>query len=47
MVGSIDPELGERMFIYYDEHTVRCPIFEKNCEKDGFEFRPLYLRTTL
>ena len=43
-VGSIDPDQGERMMLYYDDRTVRCPIFERNCEQDGFEFRHIMQR---
>lgn len=46
-VGSIDPEQGERMMLYYDDKTVRCPIFERNCEQDGFEFRHIAQRGKL
>ena len=27
---------GERYNIYYDDHTERTPIFERNLQKDGF-----------
>lgn len=47
VVGSIDPELGERMMLYYDDRTVRWPIFERNCVNDGFEFRHISTRGKL
>lgn len=44
-VGSRNPELGERSFIYYDDKTERRPMFESNAtRRGGFEFRPIALR---
>ena len=47
VLGSSDPDLGERYFIYYDDNTNRSEIFEKNCIKAGFEVRNISLRNKL
>ena len=31
---------GSRFVIYYDQDTERAPIFERNCMRDGFTFKP-------
>ncbi len=44
ILGSIDPDLGERMMLFYTDKTRRAPIFEHNCIKAGFEIRSLASR---
>lgn len=44
ILGSIDPDLGERMMLYYTDKTQRAEIFERNCVKEGFEIRSLSSR---
>lgn len=40
-LGDRTEDSGERYTIFYDKHTQRAPIFEKNCIADGFDFRPV------
>lgn len=44
VVGDSDPELGERMIIYYTPQTERHEAFEQSASNRGFEFRPIALR---
>lgn len=44
ILGSIDPDAGERMMLYYTDDTTRLPKFEKSAMLRGFEFRRLSSR---
>lgn len=39
VLGSVNPELGERHILFYTEQTDRRPKFEANATRDGFEIK--------